>query len=126
MPECAHRFLEPRRAAVALVLRIVPPANHPLPPASDGPPQPISIQDFFELDWVNAPGARPELLYLRRKKGESSNHSNGASNGAANGKPRVEPKKTTTESHVAFPGGRMEDGDEDGLYTGMLFILDRQ
>ncbi|CAG7851247.1 SubName: Full=Uncharacterized protein {ECO:0000313/EMBL:CCA66439.1} [Serendipita indica DSM 11827] len=71
------------------------------------PPQPISVQDFFELDWVNAPGARPELLYLRR------------ANGTAHGKQRVEKRGNSSETHVAFPGGRMEDGDEDGLYTAM-------
>ncbi|KAG8798697.1 hypothetical protein FRC16_006728 [Serendipita sp. 398] len=99
-----------RRAAVALVLRVVPPPDYPLNEASS---QPTSLQDFFELDWVNAPGARPELLYLRRQKDSHS------ANGVANGKPILGTHNRSKDSHVAFPGGRMEDGDEDGLYTAM-------
>ncbi|PVF96388.1 hypothetical protein CPB86DRAFT_787013 [Serendipita vermifera] len=104
---------QPRRAAVALIIRVVPPANYPFVEGQDNavPTQSISIQDFFELDWVNAPGARPEILYLRRKKGDSQG-ANGSS-GIPHG------NRKSAESHVAFPGGRMEDGDEDGLYTAM-------
>ncbi|KAG8791944.1 hypothetical protein FRC17_008690, partial [Serendipita sp. 399] len=102
--------LEQRRAAVALVLRVVPPPDFPLSEASS---QPTSLQDFFELDWVNAPGARPELLFLRRQKGDSP------SNGTPNGKSILGTHSKSKDSHVAFPGGRMEEGDEDGLYTAM-------
>ncbi|KIM26619.1 hypothetical protein M408DRAFT_330554 [Serendipita vermifera MAFF 305830] len=104
---------QPRRAAVALVLRVVPPPNYFIPEQSSTPAQPVSIQDFFELDWVNAPGARAEILYLRRTKGDTQPLANGKPN--ENGKR----KRKDAESHVAFPGGRMEDGDEDGLYTAM-------
>jgi hypothetical protein len=119
-------LIEPRRAAVALVIRVVPPANYPLPPSGQTPVQTISIQDFFDLDWVNASGARPEILYLRRMKGDPSHATNGTGNGiskekmngSANGHVKVLGQKKPTESHVAFPGGRMEAEDEDGLYTG--------
>lgn len=95
------------------MLRVVPPADYFIPEQSSTPAQPVSIQDFFELDWVNAPGARAEILYLRRTKGDVQALTNGKPNENAR-------KKKDTESHVAFPGGRMEDGDEDGLYTGEL------
>ena len=91
--------LEPRRAAVALILRVVPPPNVPLPPSP--PPAPPSLTDFFELDWVTHPAARPEILFLRRAKADAS-----------------EAHANTRDAHVAFPGGRMEEGDEGGLYTG--------
>jgi hypothetical protein len=99
-----------------LIIRVVPPANYSIPDGQDNtvPSQSISIQDFFEQDWVNAPGARPEILYLRRRKGDSQ---------GTNGVGQTGKK---AESHVAFPGGRMEDGDEDGLYTGKqttLFLI---
>jgi hypothetical protein len=110
------RVVEPRRAAVALILRVVPPPNYFVPEQTSTPSKPPSIQEFFELDWVNAPGARAEILYLRRMKGDTDRV---VANG--NGKPHengMKRKRRDTESHVAFPGGRMEDGDEDGLYTG--------
>jgi 8-oxo-dGTP pyrophosphatase MutT (NUDIX family) len=96
-----------------LIIRVVPPANYSIPDGQDNtlPSQSISIQDFFEQDWVNAPGARPEILYLRRRKGDSQ---------GTNGVGQTGKK---AESHVAFPGGRMEDGDEDGLYTGKQTTL---
>jgi hypothetical protein len=111
-----NSLVEPRRAAVALILRVVPPPNYFVPEQSSPPSKPPSIQEFFEVDWVNAPGARAEILYLRRTKGDSDRV---VANG--NGKPQdngARKKKRDTESHVAFPGGRMEEGDEDGLYTG--------
>ena len=59
---------------------------------------------------MNNPGASPEILFLRREKpacDEPAMLGNRLRNAA--------------EAHVAYPGGRMEDGDEGGLYTGMLF-----
>jgi hypothetical protein len=106
-----------------------------LPPSGQTPVQAISIQDFFDLDWVNAPGARPEILYLRRMKGDASHSTHGTGNGTSNEKmkgignchAKVLGQKKPAESHVAFPGGRMEAEDEDGLYTGkktaILWIL---
>ena len=93
-----HFLLEPRRAAVALIIRVVPPPNFPLPPKSTPPP---SLSDFFELDWVKHPSARPEILFVRRQKPE-----------------RADINENIRDAHVAFPGGRSEPGDEGSLYTG--------
>ncbi|KAI0052905.1 hypothetical protein FA95DRAFT_1181656 [Auriscalpium vulgare] len=91
---------QPRRAAVALIIRVLPPPNYSLPPTPASPP---SLADFFDLEWVTHPSARPEILFLRRTKPDSSDDINA----------------NTKEAHVAFPGGRMEEGDEGGLYTAM-------
>jgi hypothetical protein len=98
-----HPFSEPRRAAVSLIIRVVPSPNAVLPPASSNP---VTLSDFFELDWVNDPAARPEILFLQRE--------NPAPEDSAMSRMR-----NTQEAHVAFPGGRMEADDEGGLYTGM-------
>lgn len=95
----------------------MPPPNYPLPAPGATDPK-LSISDFFELDWVNAPGARPEILFLRRSKGTATANGKPTENGFANG--HAKPTKNTSESHVAFPGGRMEEGDEGGLYTGKV------
>lgn len=102
---------EPRRAAVALILRVTPPPSY-LSPSPNGR-QPVlasasSLSEFFQLDWVNAPGARPEILFLRRDKPDASADSGRMSGGGSH----------TTDAHVAFPGGKTEEGDEGGLYTG--------
>lgn len=47
------------------------------------------------------PAARPEILFVRRLKPESTGIN-----------------ENTRDAHVAFPGGRTEDGDEGSLYTG--------
>ncbi|KZT23826.1 hypothetical protein NEOLEDRAFT_1095580 [Neolentinus lepideus HHB14362 ss-1] len=102
---------QPRRAAVSLIIRVVPSPSHP--PPNPLPPPPPSLAAFFEQEWVNAPGTRPEILFLRRDRpGADAAHtpftphpSTSASNAG--------------EAHVAFPGGRMEDADEGGLYTAM-------
>lgn len=96
---------QPRRAAVALIIRVVPPPNLPLPTT---PPSPPSLTQFFDYDWVKHPSARPEILFVRRQKPESSGIN-----------------ENTRDAHVAFPGGRTEEGDEGGLYTGTqsLFLL---
>ncbi|KAH9836508.1 uncharacterized protein C8Q71DRAFT_857742 [Rhodofomes roseus] len=95
---------QPRRAAVALIIRVVPPPSYNLPPE----PTP-GLTEFFQLDWVNAPGARPEILFLRRDKPDVT-----ADAGRMSGSgPR------TREAHVAFPGGKAEEADEGGMYTAM-------
>lgn len=88
----------------------------------------MSISDFFELDWVNAPGARPEILFLRRSKNNNGNGKPKHNGYAINGNTKdsggsMKNTKNTAESHVAFPGGRMEEGDEGGLYTGRHFPI---
>ncbi|KAI0757344.1 hypothetical protein C8Q80DRAFT_1133148 [Daedaleopsis nitida] len=106
---------QPRRAAVAIILRVSPPPSHVLPsqPATDaGSPANVpapSLTEFFQLDWVNAPGARPEILFLRRDKPDAATDG-GRMSGSG---------PTTREAHVAFPGGKTEEGDEGGLYTAM-------
>ena len=53
------------------------------------------IERFFQLPWVQR--GTPEILYIKRASRVGDNWS----------------------AHVAFPGGRQEDGDENGLYTAM-------
>ncbi|RDX56236.1 hypothetical protein OH76DRAFT_1452295 [Lentinus brumalis] len=105
---------QPRRAAVAIILRVSPPPNYVFPKPSADPSSPAntpapSLTEFFQLDWVNAPGARPEILFLRRDKPEVGTDGGRMSGTGPN----------TREAHVAFPGGKTEDGDEGGLYTAM-------
>jgi 8-oxo-dGTP pyrophosphatase MutT (NUDIX family) len=97
--------LEPRRAAVALLVRVVPAPTAKLPDPAAPPP---SLSDFFEEDWVNDPGSRAEILFLHRQADFADNVALTQSR-ASNG----------SEAHVAFPGGRTERDDEGGLYTGM-------
>ncbi|KAI0308023.1 hypothetical protein B0F90DRAFT_1832053 [Multifurca ochricompacta] len=89
---------QPRRAAVALILRVVPPPNFPLPSKPATPP---SLIEFFDFDWVKHPAACPQILFVRRQKPETADIN-----------------ENTRDAHVAFPGGRTEEGDEGGLYTG--------
>ncbi|EJD04422.1 uncharacterized protein FOMMEDRAFT_140381 [Fomitiporia mediterranea MF3/22] len=97
---------QPRRAAVALIIRVVP-----SPFASQSSLQnvhvPETLSDFFSLDWVNEPGATAEILFLRRDAPQSENS-------VVQNTPR-----NVEDAHLAFPGGRMEEGDEGGLYTAM-------
>lgn len=94
--------LEPRRAAVALLIRVVPsPRAHNIPV----PAHPLTISEFFELDWVNDALAVPEILFLHRHHDTSAVAQNPATS-------------SSKEAHVAFPGGRTEADDEGGLYTG--------
>ncbi|KAI0651488.1 hypothetical protein C8Q79DRAFT_38338 [Trametes meyenii] len=105
---------QPRRAAVAIIVRVSPPPNFIFPPPQapeGGSPAnvpPPSLSEFFQLEWVNAPGARPEILFLRRD-GPDGNDGGSMSGSGPN----------TREAHVAFPGGKTEEGDEGGLYTAM-------
>ena len=69
-----------------------------------------SLADFFALDWVNESGAQPEILFIRREQPQSENT-------VVQNKPR-----NSADAHVAFPGGRTEEGDEGGLYTGMYVL----
>ncbi|KAF9458352.1 hypothetical protein BDZ94DRAFT_111272 [Collybia nuda] len=96
---------QPRRAAVALIIRVVPSPTASLPPSSTNPP---TLSEFFDLDWVNDPNARPEILFLRRDNPTADEVSLAQSR-----------LRNTQEAHVAFPGGRMEPEDEGGLYTAM-------
>ena len=95
---------QPRRAAVALVIRVTPPRNLPQLPSRQTQP---SLKEFFQLDWVNAPGAVAEILFLKRE--------NPGEDAAAIANNRV---NGSSGAHVAFPGGRAEEGDEGGCYTG--------
>ncbi|CAA7258741.1 unnamed protein product [Cyclocybe aegerita] len=97
---------QPRRAAVALIIRVVPAPNAPVPQIPEKPP---TLPEFFDQDWVNHPHARPEILYLHRE-----NH---AATDASMWQARINHKQN--EAHVAFPGGRQEPDDEGGLYTAM-------
>ncbi|KAI9059694.1 hypothetical protein FKP32DRAFT_1136212 [Trametes sanguinea] len=106
---------QPRRAAVAIILRVAPPPNWVFPPPQQSPdgnsspanaPAP-SLSEFFQQDWVNAPGARPEILFLRRDRPDGNDGGRMSGSGP-----------NTREAHVAFPGGKTEEGDEGGLYTG--------
>ncbi|KAK2462018.1 hypothetical protein APHAL10511_006481 [Amanita phalloides] len=89
---------QPRRAAVALIIRVVPSSVSSLPPQ---PTHVTSLGQFFELSWVNDPNAHSEILFLHR---ENSSLETGSNSG---------------EAQVAFPGGRMDPDDEGGLYTAM-------
>ena len=71
------------------------------------PPQPQTLPEFFALDWVNEPGVRAEILFLRREAPQPERN-------VSQNTPR-----NTDDAHVAFPGGRTEEGDEGGLYTAM-------
>ncbi|KAG8762148.1 hypothetical protein FRC11_010842 [Ceratobasidium sp. 423] len=87
---------QPRRASVSLIIHVRPPA-YLLERADLLPPTPPTLNDFFRLDWVNHPESVAELLYIRREGRDGKG----------------------AESHVAFPGGRSEEGDEGALYTAM-------
>ena len=85
---------------MALILRVTPPPNFNIvtpsqsPESSPTPNHTPSLTEFFKLDWVNAPGARPEILFLKREKPDGSTdgaHMSGSAPG-------------TREAHVAFPG----------------------
>jgi len=105
---------QPRRAAVALVIRVLPsPHSPPIP--SDAPIPTLS--QFFELDWVNDPNASVEILYLHRDGAAPSDGVPGSYASASSTSSTSSGAKA--EAHIAFPGGRMEEGDEGGLYTAM-------
>lgn len=85
-----------------------------------------TLGQFFESDWVKDPHASPEVLLLRRDGAGASpsdavpghGHASVFMNGfTADGTSKDNSK---AEAHVAFPGGRAEEGDEGGLYTGIF------
>ncbi|KAJ4476596.1 hypothetical protein J3R30DRAFT_3487691 [Lentinula aciculospora] len=88
---------QPRRAAVAILIRVVPSPHT----------QPATLS-FFELDWVKDPNARAEILFLRRDSPLPEE--------VAHSQPR---RHNLHEVHVAFPGGRTEPDDEGGMYTAL-------
>lgn len=88
--------VEPRRAAVALVIRIAPPPSYPTSSGASplsSQPQTTDINEFFQLDWVRAPGARPEILFLRRENPQESSDDG-----------RMNETGHAREAHLAFPG----------------------
>ena len=110
---------QPRRASVALILRIRPAVEdeawlaskwragevndedaHLFPTlsthgANAGMSVEARLRQFFSLPWVQR--GTPELLYIKRAARDQDKWS----------------------SHVAFPGGRRDEEDENGLYTAM-------
>lgn len=110
-------FPEPRRAAVAIVIRVVPSSTAASIPNDATIP---TLSQFFELDWVKDPGARAEVLFLRREGASPSDGHPGPASALRStlaGESSTK-GKSKAEAQVAFPGGRMEEGDEGGLYTG--------
>ena len=108
--EASSVHLEPRRAAVSLIVRIRPPEGHYARSEKSASEVP-SLETLFEQDWVRHPEARAELLFIRRDKSKQNfKDVKGAAGagGATGGAP----------AHVAFPGGRTEESDEGALYTG--------
>lgn len=84
---------EPRRAAVALIIRVSPPqtlSTSPQTPQSTA----STLSEFFNLDWVNAPEAQPEILFLKRDKPDANTDSGRMSGSGPDSK----------DAHVAFPG----------------------
>lgn len=55
---------------------------------------------------MNEPGVTAEILFLKRDTPQSEKS-------VSENTPR-----NVEDAHVAFPGGRMEEEDEGGLYTG--------
>lgn len=105
----SDRFLEPRRAAVALLVRVVPAPTAKLPDPAAPPP---SLTDFFEQDWVKDPNSCAEILFLHRE-GDTADNASTTHTGMRNQR----------EAHVAFPGGRAEPDDEGELYTGTSLLF---
>lgn len=69
-----------------------PPTN----PSTSFTTQPAAstLSEFFNLDWVNAPGAQPEILFLKRDKPDLRTDAGRMSGSGPDSK----------EAHVAFPG----------------------
>lgn len=92
----------PKRASVALILRVQPTYNHPPPSPSPSPSpssqssSPIShLHAFFSQPWVQH--GSPELLFIKRAS-------------------RVGDKWT---GHVALPGGKRDAEDADDGVTAV-------
>lgn len=86
---------QPRRASVALIIRLKPPEGLDIPEYENGVGS--TIEEFFRLPWVSHPLTTPQLLYIRRSTRPSDRFS----------------------SHIAFPGGRQEPGDDGAHYTAL-------
>ncbi|KAJ3782335.1 hypothetical protein GGU10DRAFT_396905 [Lentinula aff. detonsa] len=95
---------QPKRAAVAILIRIVP-SPHAQPDTLVAQP---TLSEFFQLDWVKDSNARAEILFLKRDTPLPEE--------AAHSQPRMHNRN---EVHVAFPGGRTEPDDEGGMYTAL-------
>lgn len=102
---------------MAVVIRVVPSPTTPPPPADAPIP---TLAQFFELDWVKDPAACPEILFLQRDSGSSSDGLKTSLSGEGSTH-----HNSRAEAHLAFPGGRMEEGDEGGLYTGTSALFDQ-
>lgn len=102
---------------MAIVIRIVP--SQITPPLPTDAPIPTLTQ-FFELDWVRDPAACTEVLFLHRDGGSSSDSLKTSLSGEGSTH-----HSSRAETHLAFPGGRMEEGDEGGLYTGASTSFDQ-
>ncbi|KAF2128787.1 hypothetical protein P153DRAFT_376169 [Dothidotthia symphoricarpi CBS 119687] len=89
----------PKRASVALILRVQPTYTHPAPspttPTSQNPDAPDALRVFFEQSWVQH--GDPEILFIKRAS-------------------RVGDKWT---GHVALPGGKRDKEDADDGETAV-------
>jgi hypothetical protein len=85
----------------------VPPPSFYSNKNNNAPTSAPTLTEFFAQDWVNDPAAQAEILFIRREHPD-------ANRAVAQNSPR-----NAEDAHVAYPGGRMEEGDEGGLYTGM-------
>jgi hypothetical protein len=94
---------ELRESSTSEQSRPFPSSPDTLSPSSSSQQSPLSnssethltLQRFFSLPWVQR--GQPEILYIKRASRMTDKWS----------------------SHVAFPGGRKEEEDENGLYTAM-------
>ena len=112
---------QPRRAAVAIIIHVVPAANSKARSASnEESAQPQSIEEFFAQDWVKEEGCVAELLFIRRKAQNGTGSSADARHPSSRMASQSSFKSPPPQQHVAFPGGKMEAGDEGSLYTGAV------
>ncbi|KAK3626599.1 hypothetical protein LTR22_023118 [Elasticomyces elasticus] len=79
----------PRRASVALVIRLQPSYSHWAPTTTTTTPAPSDLDTFFAQDW--AQHGEPEVLFIKRasRKGDR------------------------WTSHIALPGGKRDPSDPD-------------
>jgi 8-oxo-dGTP pyrophosphatase MutT (NUDIX family) len=81
---------------VAICIRLVPTAGSSSDKEVEHEDEvPETVDDFFRQDWTRREGVRAEVLYIRRSRSKGDRWS----------------------SQVAFPGGKKDFEDEDGLYT---------
>jgi 8-oxo-dGTP pyrophosphatase MutT (NUDIX family) len=99
-PEVACPPNVPKRASVAVILRVQPNYNHwPAEQSEPEPGQELSFKDnldaFFDQDWVKH--GDPEMLFIKRAT-------------------RVGDK---WNGHVALPGGKRDPEDDDDQVTAV-------